>query len=53
VALTTQCPYCIDIHTAQGEAGGRHPAGGGGGHARRRRTPRWRPGHARHSYDGV
>ena len=53
VALTTQCPYCIEIHAKRAKEGGRHRAGTGRDHARRGRTAGRRCDHPRHAHAGL
>jgi AhpD family alkylhydroperoxidase len=47
VALTTQCPYCIDIHNNNARKAGCHRCGDRRGRHGRRRPAGWRGGHTR------
>jgi AhpD family alkylhydroperoxidase len=47
VALTTQCPYCIDIHSGNARKAGATDAGDGRGRDDRRRPASWSSSHAR------
>ncbi len=49
VAFTTQCPYCIEIHSGKARQAGAHGCRNRRGGARRRRPARRRCGHARHT----
>ena len=42
VALTTQCAYCIEIHTKQAREAGGHRRATRGSNDRRRGDPSWR-----------
>jgi AhpD family alkylhydroperoxidase len=52
VALTTQCPYCIEIHAKKARKAGQR-AGTSRDHPRRCRPPRRRCRHPWHAYAGI
>ena len=53
VALTTQCPYCIEIHAKKAKAAGAHRRGTRRDHARRRRAASRRRDDARHAHARI
>ena len=53
VALTTQCPYCIEIHTKKAKKVGATEAGTGRDNAGRRCPARRRRDDPRHAHAGI
>ena len=53
VALTTQCPYCIEIHSKKGKEGGLDRAGTGRDNAGRGSAAGRRCDHPRHPHAGM